>query len=129
MKSCCILAILILSQCLSCATVRESILLGAVIGVPAGAAFGYGIKRRPTPIVIGATVGLVGGGLFGFLLHKDRENKETELLKKNRATTKYPFLNKPEVRSIWIPDKIEGNKFEEGHFIYLIDKPSSWSQE
>ena len=37
-----------------------------------------------------------------------------------------PDLNGPEVRRIWMPDKIEGNKLIKGHFIYVIKKNSTW---
>lgn len=40
---------------------------------------------------------------------------------------KAPLLRSAEVKTIWIPDRIEGNRYEEGHFIHLIDKPASWS--
>lgn len=39
-----------------------------------------------------------------------------------------PSLTSPEVRRIWVPEKIEGNKFIEGHYMYVIDKPSVWSR-
>lgn len=45
--------------------------------------------------------------------------------KKNEP--KVPSLRGTEVKTIWIPDRIEGNRYEEGHFIHLIDKPASWS--
>ena len=37
-----------------------------------------------------------------------------------------PGLNGPEVRRVWVPDKIEGNKLIKGHFIYIIKKNSTW---
>ena len=40
---------------------------------------------------------------------------------------KIPALKNAEVKTIWIPDRIEGNRYEEGHFVHLIDKPASWS--
>ncbi|OQW49797.1 MAG: hypothetical protein A4S09_03310 [Proteobacteria bacterium SG_bin7] len=40
-----------------------------------------------------------------------------------------PGLKNAEVKTIWIPDKIEGNRFEEGHYIHLIDKQTTWSAE
>lgn len=40
---------------------------------------------------------------------------------------KNPILRNAEVKTIWIPDRIDGNRFEEGHFVHLIDKPASWS--
>jgi hypothetical protein len=40
---------------------------------------------------------------------------------------KVPLLKNAEVKTIWIPDRIEGNRYEEGHFVHLIDKAASWS--
>lgn len=39
-----------------------------------------------------------------------------------------PSLTSPEVRRIWVPEKIDGNKFIKGHYMYVIDKPSVWSK-
>jgi hypothetical protein len=39
---------------------------------------------------------------------------------------KSPYLKNAEVKTLWIPDRIEGNKYEEGHFIHLIDKQATW---
>lgn len=43
-------------------------------------------------------------------------------------TTVPPKLTEIKTKRIWIPDKIEGNRFEEGHWLYIIDKPVSWSK-
>lgn len=37
-----------------------------------------------------------------------------------------PGINGPEVRRVWVPDKIEGNKLIKGHYIYIIKKNSTW---
>lgn len=39
-----------------------------------------------------------------------------------------PSLTAPEVRRIWVPERIEGNKYFEGHYMYVIDKTSVWSR-
>ncbi|MGE0526784.1 MAG: hypothetical protein AB7G93_00965 [Bdellovibrionales bacterium] len=44
-----------------------------------------------------------------------------------QSAPKTPRLKNAEVKTIWIPDRIEGNRYEEGHFIHLIDKPAIWS--
>ena len=46
---------------------------------------------------------------------------------KNNGNPNVPSLTSPEVRRMWVPEKIEGNKFIEGHYMYVIDKPSVWS--
>jgi starvation-inducible outer membrane lipoprotein len=40
-----------------------------------------------------------------------------------------PTIKNAEVKTIWIPDKIEGNKFEEGHYVHIIDKQATWGKE
>lgn len=45
----------------------------------------------------------------------------------SQAKPRMPSLKGAEVKTIWIPDKIEGSRYEEGHYLHLIDKQSSWS--
>lgn len=39
-----------------------------------------------------------------------------------------PSLTAPEVRRIWVNERIEGTRFIDGHYEYIIDKPSVWSK-
>jgi hypothetical protein len=51
---------------------------------------------------------------------------------KASATTdaeKYPFLTRPEVRTLWIPDTVEGNRYIERHRVFVIEKNSTWSKD
>lgn len=47
---------------------------------------------------------------------------------KNKNDNKSPFLTAPKVRKVWIPEKIENDKFIEGHYMWVLEKTSSWSQ-
>lgn len=40
-----------------------------------------------------------------------------------------PSLRNAEVKTLWIPDKIESDRYEEGHYIYVIEKPATWRAE
>ena len=40
-----------------------------------------------------------------------------------------PRLTRPEVRKVWVPDKISGDEYEAGHWKYVIQKNSSWAKE
>jgi uncharacterized lipoprotein len=40
-----------------------------------------------------------------------------------------PSLRNAEVKTLWIPDKIESDRFEEGHYLYIIEKPATWRAE
>lgn len=48
---------------------------------------------------------------------------------KTKDEEKYPFLTRPEVRTIWVPDAIEGNRYIEKHRVFIIDKNTSWSKD
>ena len=41
---------------------------------------------------------------------------------------KSPSLTAPKVRKVWVPEKIEGDKFIEGHYMWILEKTTSWSQ-
>jgi uncharacterized protein YceK len=43
-----------------------------------------------------------------------------------QSEPKSPYLKNAEVKTIWIPDRIDGNRYEEGHFVHLIDKQATW---
>ncbi len=47
---------------------------------------------------------------------------------RNKTDNKSPFLTAPKVRKVWIPEKIENDKFIEGHYMWVLEKTSSWSQ-
>jgi hypothetical protein len=51
-------------------------------------------------------------------ISKNVPSKQTE--------PKSPYLKNAEVKTIWIPDRIDGNRYEEGHFVHLIDKQATW---
>lgn len=42
---------------------------------------------------------------------------------------KYPFLTRPEVRTLWVPDTVEGNRYIERHRVFVIEKNSSWCKD
>lgn len=50
-------------------------------------------------------------------------NKST---KKDDA--KSPSLTAPKVNKVWVPEKIEGDKYIEGHYVWILEKTTSWSQ-
>lgn len=53
-----------------------------------------------------------------------KKNKPDSALSKDNV----PSLTAPEVRRVWVPEKIEGTRFIDGHYEYIIDKPSVWSK-
>ena len=46
----------------------------------------------------------------------------------NKDDNKSPSLTAPKVSRVWVPDKIEGDKYIEGHYMWILEKTTSWSQ-
>ena len=110
----------------ACATAPQSILLGAGTGAVAGGGLGVAISRDATGAAMGAATGALAGGVIGFLLHKSKEKDQPAT---QADAEKYPFLTRPEVRTIWVPDAVEGNRYIERHRVFVIEKNSSWSKD
>ena len=54
--------------------------------------------------------------------------KKPDVLKETKKEEKelQPSLNAPIVKKVWVPEKIEDNKYIEGHFMYVIEKNVQW---
>ncbi len=112
-----------------CATLKSNTFIGASIGASAGAVTGTLIgapNHSGTGTLIGAASGLVLGGLIGLLTEPKKQSTTSETSQKNDESKK-PSFTSPEVRKIWVPDKIEGNKFIKGHEIYVLERGSVWT--
>ena len=46
----------------------------------------------------------------------------------NSSEDKSPSLTAPKVRKVWVPEKIEGDKYIEGHWMWVIERTTTWSQ-
>lgn len=116
-----------------CATMRDSLLLGGAMGATAGGVVGNASGQDAKSTAIGAVIGAATGTLFGYLGHKEEKRKEQDRQAQLNALKggkpKYPSVSTPEVRAVWVPDKIENDQFISGHFIYVIDKPATFRQE
>lgn len=125
------IALIAISMALSgCSSMKESVLFGAgtmgTIGAGVGAAAGHNVGSA----LLGLGIGAVFGGTMGYFGYKDKEEKD-RLLKlggKKSDESKIPSLTSPEVRRIFVPSRIEGQKFIEGHFEYIIERNSVWSK-
>ena len=56
------------------------------------------------------------------------KNKSDSNSTSNKDSNKSPSLTAPKVSKVWVPEKIEGDKFIEGHFMWILEKTTSWSQ-
>lgn len=122
--------ILIVSLVSGCATLEKSALLGAGIGVTAGTGVGLIADQGASSVLIGAGIGILAGagfGLLGFVDKQDRDAGPKLQSKEKTKTDRSPALTSPEVRRIWVPEKSEGGRLEEGHYLWIIEKPSVWA--
>lgn len=118
-----------------CSTLKESTLLGvgigSVVGAGVGAAAGSPRGNENRGAMTGAAVGAALGGLMGFLDHKERSKKEALKIGTGHGASNAdaPFLTKPKVQRVWVPEKVEGDKYISGHWMYVIERPSVWSKD
>lgn len=114
-----------------CSTVGKSVMLGATVGGIAGGAMGNSQNPHGGGGV-GMAIGAGIGGLISYLAFKEKVKKSTS--DKSNSTSKsvedeFPFLTKPKIRSVIIPDTIEGNKFIKSHKVYILEDAGSWSKD
>lgn len=110
-----------------CATVGKSVMLGAAVGGIAGGTIGQNQNPQGGGAV-GMAVGAGIGSLISYLAFKEKTAKSSSD-KPKPLEDEFPFLTKPKLRSIWVPDKIEGNQYIKGHYIYIIEDPGTWSKD
>ncbi len=125
------IVVLVTALATSCATLENSVLIGAGVGGAAGAGMGFAIHQKAGSTLIGTGIGALVGAGIGYLIHKDQEQRREEqraLAAGKYTDDKVPFLTAPQVERVWQPESIEGEKFIQGHFIYVIKKPSVWGK-
>jgi len=123
--------VLIICLALSgCATMEKSVLLGAGTMGAIGTGVGAGAGNSVGSALLGLGIGAIFGGAMGFMGHKEQEEKARQAKSGSKKTddTKVPSLTSPEVRRVWVPEKIDGGKFIEGHYMYVIERNSVWSR-
>ena len=114
-----------------CASMEKSALLGAAAGGALGTGIGLAAEKSAGSALIGLGIGAIVGSVMGIGAHSEQENKRAQWL--NPAASKdfkdkVPGMSTPEVRRVWVPEKIEGNKYIEGHYIYVIDRGAVWNR-
>lgn len=107
-----------------CASLTNSMLLGGGVGAAAGTGVGLAAFGNTKGTVLSAASGAAVGALFGLLLHKDPAPSNDV----GRKEGQVPSLTRPNVSRLWVDPTIDGNKYIDGHWIYLIDRPSVWSK-
>lgn len=115
------LAALLLS---SCASLESSIGMGMGAGAMTGAIAGHSANFNIKGMALTTGTGMVIGGLLGLLLHKQPIRPNVSPLNPSRDGE--PELEDAEKEVLWIPGKIESDRYTEPHRIFVIKRPSRW---
>jgi hypothetical protein len=112
-----------------CASMGNSMLLGGGIGAATGTGVGLAAFGHAKGTLISAATGAAVGTFLGWLLHK-KDNKDLQVSDPSGSLKpgELPFLTRPDVRKVWIPDAIDGNRYIQGHSVFLIERGSVWSK-
>lgn len=121
-----------------CQTANKSVGLGGAVGAGTGAMIG-GIadpgkngELRTRNVLIGATLGGMTGMIAGSLIHKESEKSKKEAFLAGQKTAvpanpgAMPALSQPKVETHWVEGRVQGNRYIEGHFEYVIVEPVRW---
>jgi hypothetical protein len=116
-----------------CSTLSGSLATGAASGAALGGLIGNqqgNGNQRDKQTIQGAAIGAGLGALIGYAAHAGNNKSVKTPDMKVQALgedTKGPALMAPKVRRVWVPPQILGEKYIDGHFMYVIEKTSAWS--
>ncbi len=121
-----------------CATQSKSVGMGASVGAGTGALIG-GIadpgkkgEYRTRNVILGAGLGAMTGMVAGSLIHSRQEKAKKEAFLQGQKAGQVPVsgampsLSQPKVETHWVEGKVQGNRYIEGHFEYVIVEPVRW---
>ena len=121
-------ALSVSSFMVGCSSMEKSIGFGGGVGAITGTGIGIAVEPSAGSALIGAGVGMILGGALGYLGHRtytineiEKPDNKLKLLEPGEE----PPLTSPSVERIWIPPKIEGERYLEGHWLY-IHKAGRW---
>ena len=113
-----------------CATVLKSVTFGASVGGLVGGKMAQMQNETQESAMIGALLGMGIGGMIGYFAHVDKEAKETVKAETpEKVTEGSPFLTRPKIRSMVVPDTIEGNRYIKSHRVFILEEAGSWSKD
>ena len=122
------------AQAMSCASAPLYIGTGAAAGAAIGGVSSYYASgQRSKETAIGTAIGTATGGLLGYLIYylvkkKEDSSKPSEPVGPPLDPTQIPQVTKPDVGTMWVPPKIEGDRYIEGHRVFILERKSAWSR-
>ncbi len=124
--------LLILLMLTSCASMKESLVTGVGVGAITGATLGNAHesgKNRNKSTRNGAAIGALLGAGLSYLIHKTKhKNDSIKVQKEIKSSNDIPYLTQPKIKRIWVKDRVSGKRFVKGHWEYIIEDQSQWSQ-
>jgi len=122
MKTPFLLSIVLLAP--GCASMERSVLFGASVGGASGTGLGLLAEPSVGSALIGTGIGAIVGGAMGYLGHGHKQGAANPEARGATEDDKGPSLSKPEIRKVWQPPRVEGDRYIDGHHIYLLERPS-----
>ncbi len=109
-----------------CATMKDSLLLGAGAGGTLGGTIGLNASRgNASATILGMAVGAVVGVGMGYLAHESDKKPKVEK-RKPEIRKDHPILSNPNVEMIWVPDQINGDRYVEKHRVWILKQNTHW---
>lgn len=108
---------------LGCSSVNKRTLIGAAIGGTIGTVIGHQQQNQAAGLVAGAAI----GSFIGSASAQNASSAKSKQTSEPNFEPDAPKLLSPKVRRIWVPARIEGEKYFEGHYMYVIEKQTTWS--
>lgn len=123
-----------------CATTRDSVLLGAGVGMGTGALTGIATSENKGGAALkGALIGGAVGALGSFIIHGALKSRDSRVRKDTlfnlenfgvsgvpTSSSGSPALTLPSVEETYIEPHIKGRKFVSGHKVWVISEDAKW---
>ena len=125
----------------ACETMDQSKGLGGAAGASLGGIAG-GLSNpekdgeyRTRNIILGSALGGISGIIAGGVIHGGTQQQKVEAYgegkKAGRSVDKggAPSLKEPKVEARWVESRVQGNRYIEGHFEYIITEQAQWDAQ
>lgn len=138
-----LILVVLMGSMVGCATMKQSLIVGASSGAATGAMAGSTIadKNKGQASLQGALIGGAIGGIASYFIHghldkrDDRVRRETLFnLEKFNVSTPASFsgasggpgVAAPRVEMQWVDTQVQGKKLIEGHRVWIMTEDAQW---
>ncbi len=109
-----------------CSSLPKTMALSGAVGGASGLGIGAATGLNTRGQILTTSLGAIAGALVGYLIPygKPKAMKHTPHIPREPGP---PILTDAETESVWIPDRIEGSRYIQGHWTYEIKTPPVWT--